>query len=349
MGMFAPNPVPESPMAIATETSAVVVTRPGGADVLELKTRRLPPLGDHDLLVEVEAAGINRADVLQRQGKYRLPADMPKELVDIPGLELAGRVIAIGQSVSRWQVGDRVCSLVIGGGYARHAVVDEAIAMPIPRGLSLIEAAGLPETVMTVWSNIFDRAHLKPGDTLLVHGGNSGIGSTAIQIAAALDSDVIATAGSAEKCAACLKLGARVALNYHEDDFVPRVQELTGGHGADVILDMVGGDYVQKNIQVAAEDGRIVNVSYMSGSRVTLELGPVMSKRLTITGSTLRNRTASFKAELAASVVANVWPLVEAGKVKPVIDSVFPFEQAAAAHRRLDSGSHIGKIMLRMN
>jgi putative PIG3 family NAD(P)H quinone oxidoreductase len=335
-------------MTAPTETSAVVITRPGEAEVLKRQTRRLPPLGDQDVLVEIEAAGINRADVLQRQGKYRLPADMPKELADIPGLELAGQVIAIGKAVSRWHIGDWLCSLVIGGGYARHAVVDEAIAMPVPRGLSLIEAAALPEAVMTVWTNVFDRARLRPGETLLVHGGNSGIGSTAIQIAAALGSDVIATAGSAEKCAACLKLGARAALNYHEEDFVVRVKELTGGHGADVILDMVGGDYVQRNIQVAAEDGRIVNVSYMSGSRVTLELRPVMSKRLTITGSTLRNRPASFKAELAASVIANVWPLVEAGKVKPVIDSVLPLEEAAAAHRRLDSGSHIGKVVLRM-
>jgi putative PIG3 family NAD(P)H quinone oxidoreductase len=246
-------------------------------------------------------------------------------------------------------MGDVVCSLVIGGGYARHAVVDEAIAMPVPHGLTLIEAAGLPETFMTVWSNVFERGRLKPGEILLVHGGNSGIGSTAIQIAAALGSDVIATAGSAEKCAACVQLGARAALNYHDEDFVARVKELTGGHGADVILDMVGGDYVQKNLQAAADDGRIVNVSYMSGSRVALDLGPIMSKRLTLTGSTLRNRPAAFKAELAAAVVASVWPLIEAGRVKPVVDSVFPLEEAAAAHRRLDSGRHIGKIMLRMS
>lgn len=336
-------------MTAPTETSAIFITQPGDADVLALETRPLPRLGDRELLVEVEAAGINRADVLQRQGKYRLPADMPKELADIPGLEIAGRVIAIGSAASRWRIGDVVCSLVVGGGYARHAAVDEAIAMPVPHGLTPIEAAGLPETFMTVWSNVFERGRLKPGEILLVHGGNSGIGSTAIQIAAALGSDVIATAGSAEKCAACVRLGARAALNYRDEDFVARVKELTGGHGADVILDMVGGDYVQKNLQAAAEDGRIVNVSYMSGSRVALELGPVMSKRLTLTGSTLRNRPVAFKAELAAAVVANVWPLIEAGKVKPVIDSVFPLEQAAAAHRRLDSGSHIGKIMLRMS
>jgi putative PIG3 family NAD(P)H quinone oxidoreductase len=335
-------------MQIPHETEAVVIARPGSAEGLELRRMPLPQLGPHDLLVEVAAAGINRADVLQRQGLYRLPTGMPVELAAIPGLEVAGTVIAVGSEAGTWAVGEAVTALVIGGGYARHAVVDSRIAMPMPAGLTAVEAAGIPECAMTVWTNVFDRGRLQPGETLLVHGGNSGIGSTAIQLAAALGSDVIATAGSAEKCARAVAMGARAAVNYREEDFVKRVRELTFGHGADVILDMVGGAYVQKNIAVAAEEGRIVNVSYMTGAQVTLELGPVMSKRLSITGSTLRNRPASFKAELAASVVRHVWPLIAAGQFRPVIDSVFPFAAAAAGHRRLEQGTHIGKVMLQV-
>jgi NADPH2:quinone reductase len=325
--------------------SAIVIQRPGGPDVLQRQQRALPGLGDHEILIEVAAAGVNRADVLQREGQYRMP-QMPVALQDIPGLEAAGTVAAIGSNVTKWRIGDRVTALLIGGGYAQYSATDEGLAMPIPAGLSLVEAASLPEVAMTVWTNVFDRCHLQPGETLLVHGGNSGIGSMAIQLGAAIGATVIATAGSPEKCASCIALGASVAINYHDEDFVEVVRQKTNGHGADVILDMIGGDYTDRNITAAAEDGRIVNVSVMGGALVTANLGVVMSKRLTLTGSTLRNRPVAFKADLAAKVVANVWPLIEAGKIKPTIDSTFKLTEAKAAHERLGGRNHIGKIVL---
>jgi NADPH2:quinone reductase len=332
-------------MALPQEMPAVVVTAPGGPDVLELRQRPLPRPGEHDLLIEVAAAGVNRADALQRAGRYRLPP-MPEEMRDIPGLEAAGTVVEAGAAVTGWQVGDNVTALLIGGGYARYAVADARLALPIPRGWSVTDAASLPECLLTVWSNVFERGRLAGGETLLVHGGTSGIGTAAIQLATAFGARVLATAGTPEKCAACLDLGAAMAINYRTENFVERVHAATGGRGADVILDMVGGEYVERNFAAAAEEGRIVNVAYMAGARVTADLGPVMSKRLTLTGSTLRNRPIAFKARLAGAVREKVWPLLEAGRIRPVIDSSFPLAEAAAAHHRLESSQHIGKILL---
>jgi NADPH2:quinone reductase len=314
----------------------------GGPEVLVAGTRKLPEPGPGEVLIEVEAAGINRPDVLQRQGLY--PA--PKGASDLLGLEVAGSVAKLGPGATRFQAGDLVCALVNGGGYAEYAVAPEATTLPVPPGLTLIEAAALPETVFTVWHNVLERAELKPGEWLLVHGGTSGIGTTAIQIASALGAKVMVTVGSAEKARAAEALGALRAVNYAQEDFVEAVRESTGGHGANVILDMVGGDYVDRNLRAAALDGRIVQIAFLKGSKVDIDLMRLMLRRLTLTGSTLRAQTQEAKARIAKGVEERIWPLIAQGKLKPVIDSTFALKDAAEAHRRIDDPGHIGKIVL---
>jgi NADPH2:quinone reductase len=325
------------------ETMTVIETKgAGGPEVLMPGTRALPEPGPGEVLIEVTAAGINRPDVLQRQGLY--PA--PKGASDLLGLEVAGSIVKFGPGATRFKPGDAVCALVNGGGYADYAVAPEATTLPVPQGLSMIEAAALPETVFTVWHNVFERAALKSGEWLLVHGGTSGIGTTAIQIGAALGAKVMVTVGSAEKARAAEALGAVRAINYRDADFVEAVRETTAGHGADVILDMVGGDYIDSNLRAAALDGRIVQIAFLKGSKVEIDLMRLMLRRLTLTGSTLRAPTPEAKARIAKGVEERVWPLIAAGKLKPVIDSTFPLKEAAEAHRRIDAPDHIGKIVL---
>jgi putative PIG3 family NAD(P)H quinone oxidoreductase len=314
----------------------------GGPEVLREARGPVPVPQAGEVLVRVACAGVNRPDVAQRQGFYPPPPGASP----VPGLEIAGEVAAAGPGCVRWRVGDAVCALVAGGGYAEYATAPEAQCLPLPRGLSVREAAALPETAFTVWSNVFERGALARGELLLVHGGTSGIGTLAIPLAKARGARVIATAGSAQKCAACLELGADVAVNYREADFVAAVKEFSGGRGADVILDMVGADYMQRNIRAAAEEGRIVQIAFLHGSKAELDLMPLMLKRLVLTGSTLRGRSADFKAALARAVEQNVWPLVESGRVRPRIARVFPLNQAAAAHALMESSEHIGKIVL---
>lgn len=313
----------------------------GGPEVLTLARQDSPSPAADEVLIKVMAAGINRPDILQRQGLYPPPADASPVL----GLEVAGQVVACGEAVHQWRPGDRVCALVNGGGYAQFALAPAAQCLPIPAGLSVAEAAALPETCFTVWHNLYQRARLLPGENLLVHGGSSGIGTTAIQLALALGAKVFTTAGSAEKCQACEALGA-VAINYRSADFVAEIKAQTQGRGVDVILDMVGGDYVQRNIAVAAKDGRIVNIAFLQGSRVALDLMPLMLKRLTLTGSTLRAQAPEAKAQIAKAVREQVWPLIENKKMRPLIAARFPFSQVADAHRLMESSWHIGKIIL---
>ncbi|MBI1384018.1 MAG: zinc-binding dehydrogenase [Rhizobiales bacterium] len=320
---------------------AVEITNPGEPDVLRLAERPLPAVGRNEVLIRVIAAGVNRPDVLQRRGLYPAPPGHS----DLPGLEVAGEIVAVGEAVSRWSRGARVVALTNGGGYAEYCAVDAGAVLPMPAGLSALEAALLPETVFTVWHNVFERGALQPGGWLLVHGGSSGIGTTAIQMAVGLGAKVIATAGSAEKCAACTRLGAVRAVNYREEDFVAVVKELTG-QGVDVVLDMVGGDYVARNIRATANDGRIVQIAFLEGSKVTIDLMPVMLKRLTLTGSTLRARTAEVKAGIAHMVERRVWPMVAEGRLTPLVDSQFALADAAKAHARMEGGAHIGKIGL---
>lgn len=320
---------------------AVTIREPGGPEVLEIGEIATPVPGQGKILIRVEAAGVNRPDTFQRMGLYPPPPGAP----DTPGLEVAGEVAATGPGVTRWKAGDRVCALVSGGGYAEYCLSHEAHALPVPKSLSMAEAAALPETVFTVWTNVFERGALKPGETFLVHGGTSGIGTTAIQLAASFGARVIATAGSAEKCAACERLGAE-AINYREKDFVAEVKNLTGGRGVDVILDMVGGDYIPRNLQAAAPDARIVSIAFLNGSTAEVNFMPVMLKRLTLTGSTLRPRSIEEKAALAKALEEKVWPLIEAGRVKPLLDATFPLAEAAKAHALMERSSHIGKIVL---
>lgn len=322
--------------------NAVEISEFGGPDVLKLTERATPQPAHGEVLIKVAAAGVNRGDCVQRMGFY--PA--PPGASDLPGLEVSGTIAAIGSGVSLWQEGDEVCALMAGGGYAEYAVVHEGSVLPKPQGVSLVEAAALPETVMTVWTNVFEDGQLRPGETLLIHGGSSGIGTTAIQLASTLGVKVIATAGSAEKCKACEDLGAVRAINYREEDFVEVVKEVTDGKGADVILDMVGGDYVARNIEAAARQGRIVNIAYMSGSRVEVDLLPLMLKRLTLRGSTLRARDVAEKARLTSEVRMHVWPLIEAGRIKAVVDDIYPLADASKAHERMESSGHVGKILL---
>ncbi|MGO4573601.1 NAD(P)H-quinone oxidoreductase [Microvirga sp. 2TAF3] len=330
--------------AISDTMRAVVAEGHGGPDVLKVVRRPVPQPGEGEILVRVKAAGVNRPDVLQRQGGYPPPPGAPDTL----GLEIAGEVAATGPDATRFPVGTPVMALVPGGGYADYAVVHESNALPVPAGLSLEEAGAVPETYFTVWTNVFERGRLQPGETLLVHGGTSGIGTTAIQLAKAFGARVIATAGSREKCEACLALGADLAFNYRETDFVAAVKEATNGKGADVILDMVGGDYIPRNYEAAARDGRIVQIAFLKGSRVEVDFRLLMLKRLTHTGSTLRARSVAEKALIARALEEKVLPLLEKGRAKPQIDSTFALEDVAKAHARMDGGEHIGKIVLRL-
>lgn len=304
--------------------------------------RPLPQPAAGEVLIEVAAAGVNRPDVLQRQGAYPPPPGAS----DIPGLEIAGTIVALGEGVSGRAPGDEVLALVTGGGYAQYCTAPAPQCLNIPQGLDMDEAAAIPETFFTVWSNVFDRAALKPGETLLIHGGSSGIGTTAIQIAHALGSTVIVTAGTDDKCGACEVLGADLAINYRDTDFVAALKEFTGGRGVDVILDMVGGDYVGRNLKALAVDGRLINIAFLKGSKVEVDLMAVMLKRLTLSGSTLRMRSVAFKAAIADQLHKRVWPLIEAGQISPFIHATFRLEEAAQAHTLMESSDHIGKIVL---
>jgi NADPH2:quinone reductase len=325
------------------ETMTVIEAKGhGGPDVFVPAMRPVPTPGTGEVLIAVKAAGINRPDVLQRQGLY----PPPKGVSDLLGLEVAGHVAAIGSGATKFKVGDAVCALTNGGGYAEFCVTPDGTTLPVPEGLSMVEAGALPETVFTVWHNVFERGGLKPSEWLLVHGGASGIGTTAIQMGRLFGAKVMVTAGTAEKARACEELGAVRAINYREEDFVEVVKEVTEGHGADVILDMVGGDYVERDLRAAAIDGRIVQIAFLKGSKVDIDLMRLMMRRLTLTGSTLRAQSAEAKARIARAVEQHVWPLVAEGKLKPVIDSTFKLENAAAAHARIDDPDHIGKIVL---
>ena len=330
-------------MSSASKTmTAIVIEGKGGPEVLIPREMPMPEPGPGQLLVRNAACGVNRPDVQQRKGLY--PA--PKGHSPIPGLEIAGHVAVVGAGVTRFKVGDAVMALVNGGGYATHTIAEEGSCLTVPAGLDLIHAGGMPETFFTVWHNVFERGRLKRGDWLLVHGGSSGIGVAAIQLAKAFGAKVMITAGSAEKCAACLKLGADAAIDYSTTDFVEAVKEITGGHGADVILDMVGADYIDRDIKCAAEDGRIVCIAFQKGAQVTADLQRMMMKRVTITGSTLRVRTNDIKAGFARGLETYVLPMLADGRIKIVMDSTYPLAKASEAHTRMDGGAHIGKIVL---
>ncbi len=329
-------------MPLPTTMTAIVIRTPGGPDALVPEERTVPQPGEGEVLVKVAAAGVNRPDVMQRQGLY----PPPKGATDIPGLEIAGEVVALGSGVTRWKVGDRVMALVIGGGYAQYCLAHESHCLPIPPGLSMTEAAAIPETFFTVWHNVFERGALKPGETLLVHGGSSGIGTAAIQLAHELGARVITTAGSAEKCEACRTLGADVAINYKTEDFVAATNAATGGKGADVILDMVGGDYIERNYEAAGVEGRIVQIAFQGSPKATVNFLRIMLKRLTHTGSVLRSRPVADKGAIARGVEQQVLPLIASGRVRPVMDSTFPLAKASAAHARMEASTHIGKIVL---
>ncbi len=321
---------------------AIEITQPGGPEVLQPCERPLPELKPGEILIKVRAAGVNRPDVFQRLGQYPVPPGAS----DLPGLEVAGEIVDGDLGDSGFKKGDLVCALVQGGGYAEYCAAPLAQCLPVPQGLSLLEAASLPETFFTVWSNVFQRAGLKDGETLLVQGGSSGIGVTAIQVAKALGHRVFATAGTPEKCRACEELGAERAINYKEEDFVAVVKELTGGKGVDVVLDMVGGDYVAREVSCLADDGRIVIIALLGGAKANVDLGQVLRRRLTITGSTLRPRPIAFKAQIARELRERVWPLLAAGTIRPVIYKTFPLSAAAEAHALMESSTHVGKIML---
>lgn len=314
----------------------------GGPDVIRIETAPVPVPGPGQVLVEVVAAGVNRPDCLQRAGGY----PPPPGATDIPGLEIGGRVVALGEGVTTPKLGDEVCALVISGGYAEYCVAEAPLCLPVPKPLSVLEAAGLPENYYTVYDNIFTRGRLAAGETILVHGGSSGIGSTAIQLAKHAGATVFATAGSQEKCDFCTSLGADVAINYRAEDFVAEVKRLTDGKGVDVILDMVGGPYIARNLAALALEGRLVQIAFLQPSRVDIDLMPVMLRRLTITGSTLRARSVALKAAIADHLRRDVWPLLDTGAVRPVIHATFPLEQAQAAHALMESSAHSGKIML---
>lgn len=327
-------------MTLPQTMTAIEIAAPGGPEVLTPAKRPVPVPGHGEVLIEVAYAGVNRPDALQRAGAYAPPPGAS----DLPGLEAAGRIASLGAGVTDWQVGDEVCALLPGGGYAEYVVTPAAQCLPVPAGLNLREAACLPETVFTVWSNVVMRGGLTAGEVFLVHGGSSGIGTTAIQIASALGARVFATAGSAEKCAACERLGAERAINYRDEDFV---EVLRGAGGADLILDMVGGDYIPRNLRALKTDGRLVQIAFLGGPKVELNFAQVMTRRLTITGSTLRPQSDLAKARIAEAVRAHVWPMIEAGRMRPVMDQEVPLADAAKAHARMESSAHIGKIVLK--
>ena len=327
---------------LPAKMTAVAISEPGGPMVLKPERRDVPQPGPGEIVVRVHAAGVNRPDVLQRRGVYPPPPGAS----DLPGLEVAGEVAALGDSESRWRVGDQVCALTPGGGYAEYVRVPAGHVLPVPAGFTYTEAAALPETFFTVWHNVFERGGLKEGESFLVHGGSSGIGTAAIQLASAFGARVIATAGSKEKCDACLKLGAERAVNYREEDFVAIAKDATGGKGVNVILDMVGGDYVSRNYDAASMDGRIVQIATLGGAMANADISKLMVKRLVHTGSALRPRTVAFKNALAAALEAQVWPLLATRRVAPVMDMIFPLREAGRAHERMEEGDHIGKIVL---
>jgi NADPH:quinone reductase len=327
---------------IPADGRVVLISRPGPPDVLVPARRPVAQPAAGEVLVRVAAAGVNRPDVMQRLGQYPPPPGAS----DIPGLEVAGEIVAVGADVGAWRVGDRVCALVTGGGYAEYCPAPAVQCLPVPKGLGFVEAAALPETFFTVWTNVFERGRLAAGETLLVHGGTSGIGTTALALARARGARVFATAGSAEKCAACVRLGASVAINYREQDFVAVVKEKTAGKGVDVVLDMVAGDYVPRNIECLAVEGRLVIIAVQGGVTATVNVLPLLQRRLTVTGSTLRPRSVEEKGAIARALRENVWPLLESGEVAPVVHATFPLEEAAAAHRLIESGAHVGKIVL---
>lgn len=329
-------------MTLPTTMRAVEITQPGGPEVLVPTTRPVPQPAAGEVLIKVAVAGVNRPDVVQRQGLYPPPPGAS----DLPGLEVSGTIAALGDGVTGWQVGDKVCALLGGGGYAEYATAPAGQVLPVPKGLDMVQAAALPETIFTVWTNVVERAGLVAGESFLVHGGTSGIGTIAIQLAKALGATVFATAGGADKVEACRALGADHAIDYKTQDFVSVVKEATGGKGVNVVLDMVGGDYLPRNIDCLALEGRHISIAFLRGPKVELNLAPIMMKRLTLTGSTLRARTTAQKAALAATVREKVWPLVTGGQVRPVIAQTFPLDHAADAHRLMESSTHIGKIML---
>ena len=327
--------------ALPSTMLAVEIAAPGGPEVLRPVRRPTPVPKPHEVLIAVAGAGVNRPDILQREGKYAPPPDAS----DVPGLEVSGRVVACGRATGAWKEGDLVCALVAGGGYAEYCAAPAVQCLPVP-GIDPVHAAALPEAVFTVWTNVFERGRLSAGDTLLVHGGASGIGTTAIQMARARGARVLATAGTASKCAACERLGAERAIDYKREDFVAVVREVTGGVGVDVILDMVGGDYLPRNLACLAPEGRLVQIAFLRGPRAEVDLAAVMHRRLTLTGSTLRARSIEEKGRLARAVLASVWPLVENGDVRPVIHATFPLPAAAEAHRLMEADTHVGKIVL---
>jgi NADPH:quinone reductase len=329
-------------MKLPGEMTVVEIAAPGGPEQLKTAIRPVPTPGEDEVLIRVDAAGVNRPDVMQRQGRYPPPPGAS----DLPGMEVAGEVVALGPKVSGVSLGDKVTSLLPGGGYAGYAVAAAPLLMPIPQGLSMVEAAAIPETFMTVWTNLFERGRCKAGDIVLIHGGTSGIGTTAIQLAKVWGARVFATAGSAAKARACEALGAVRGIDYKTEDFVEVIRAQTKGYGVDITLDMVAGSYVQRNLDIAAIEGRVVTISTLGGSRAEINVGMILVKRLTLTGSTLRSRTVAQKAAVAAGVRQNVWPLIESGKVRPVIFKTFPLAEAGEAHRLMETSNHIGKIVL---
>ncbi len=329
---------------LPTQMRAIEIARPGGPEVLRLGQRPVPVAAAGEVLIEVATAGVNRPDVLQRKGGYAPPPGAS----DIPGLEVAGTIIALGAQVTGWKIGDEVCALVTGGGYAEFVNAPAVQCLPVPRGLTLEQAASLPETFFTVWINVFQRSGLKNDESLLIQGGSSGIGVTAIQMARAFGHRVFVTAGTAEKCAQCEKLGATRAINYRTEDFVAIIKDLTAGRGVDVILDMVGGDYVPRELACLADDGRLSLIAFLGGSKTSLDMTDILRRRLTITGSTLRPRPIEVKAGIARALREKVWPLIESGKIRPVIYRTFALDDAAAAHALMESSEHVGKIMLRV-
>jgi putative PIG3 family NAD(P)H quinone oxidoreductase len=330
------------PQSLPATMIAIDPAMPGGPEVLQPVERPVPRPRPGEVLIRVGAAGVNRPDVMQRAGLYPPPPGAPS----IPGLEVAGEIVALGEGTADWGIGDRVCALVAGGGYAQYCAAPAGQCLPVPGPLPFVEAAALPETFFTVWSNLFQRGGAKRGDTILVHGGTSGIGTTAILLGKAFGLTLIVTAGSAEKCARAREIGAAHAIDYGNEDFEAWVKEITGGRGVDIVLDMIGGDYLPRNIACLAEDGRHVSIAVQRGPKAQISLVDIMVRRLVLTGSTLRARSVAFKSVIAAELRRDVWPHLEAGEIRPVIDSIFPLVDAAEAHRRMDSGEHVGKIVL---